>query len=267
MDLFREAAIAELKQQRYGKILLIRPPSLMVYTLFFLIVISVIVYFFFTFEASRKVVLRGMLVSEHGAIHIYPAAPSLLLSTRFYDGQQVKKGDELFVLSLEESAKPHKKELSGDQARVSSVIFAPCDGIISVLAGPGQTVSTALPLAAIFPEDDPLMAVLFADGATAGLIRPGDKVSLHYMAYPFQKFGRYDGTVVAVSDRPAEISDIPFFDKKTANADALYKIRVKLNEQTIKAYGKTIRHKHGMRLEASITVERRKLYQWIIPSI
>lgn len=267
MDLFREAAIAELKQQHYGGILLIRPPSLMAYTLFFAIIISVIVYFFFTFEASRKVVLRGILVSEHGATRIYPAAPALLLSARFHDGQRVRKGDELFVLSLAGSAKPHDKEPADDRARSRSVIVAPCDGIISVLADPGQMVSAASPLAAIFPEGDPLVADLFADSATAGLIQPGDKVSIRYNAYPFQKFGHYYGTVVAVSGLPAAASDIPFPEAKAARADALYKLRVKLDEQAIKAYGRTIRHKPGMRLEASIALERHKLYEWTIPSI
>ena len=68
MTLFREEVIAELKQQHYGTVLLVRPPSLVLYTLLITAVITVLLFLFFTVDIARKVVVRGVLVLS--LIHI-----------------------------------------------------------------------------------------------------------------------------------------------------------------------------------------------------
>jgi hypothetical protein len=214
MHLFREAAIAELKQQHYGGIRLIRPPSLMAYTLFFAAIILIIVFFFFTVEASRKILLMGVLVPLHGATQVHPPAS---------------------------------------------------DGRISGWANSGQVASAGAPPAILSSEDEPLLADVLAGGATASQPKPGDKAVISYQDYPFQKFGHYYGTVVSLTPIPiGERVSIP--GAQSPAIDIRYKIRIRLDEQVIKAQGKVIPLQAGMRLEARIAVERRKLYEWIIPT-
>jgi membrane fusion protein len=47
-------------------------------------------------------------------------------------------------------------------------------------------------------------------------------------------------------------------------SEPLYRIRLKLKQQSVLAYGKPINLKPGMLLNASIILEHRRLYEWIL---
>jgi membrane fusion protein len=47
-------------------------------------------------------------------------------------------------------------------------------------------------------------------------------------------------------------------------SEPLYRIRLKLKQQSILAYGKPVSLKPGMLLDASIILEHRHLYEWIL---
>jgi membrane fusion protein len=54
----------------------------------------------------------------------------------------------------------------------------------------------------------------------------------------------------------------------SANASApLYRIRIRLDAQTVQAYGRHMPLKSGMLVQASVMLERRKLYEWIVEPI
>jgi membrane fusion protein len=44
----------------------------------------------------------------------------------------------------------------------------------------------------------------------------------------------------------------------------LYRIRLKLKQQSVLVYGKSVNLKPGMLLDASIILEHRRLYEWIL---
>lgn len=46
--------------------------------------------------------------------------------------------------------------------------------------------------------------------------------------------------------------------------EPLYRIRLKLKQQSVLAYGKPVNLKPGMLLNASIILEHRRLYEWIL---
>jgi membrane fusion protein len=48
------------------------------------------------------------------------------------------------------------------------------------------------------------------------------------------------------------------------NAEPYYRVLVALDEQSIIAYGKQEPLRPGMRLDADILGERRKLYEWVL---
>lgn len=66
------------------------------------------------------------------------------------------------------------------------------------------------------------------------------------------------GTAVS----PQELA-IPGAATATAS-EPLYRIRLKLDKQAVLAYGKPMPLKSGMLVDASVMLEQRKLYEWVL---
>ena len=101
-----------------------------------------------------------------------------------------------------------------------------------------------------------------------GFIRPGQPVLLRYQAFPYQKFGHYQGEVASVArsaltqDELARRSSGRSTDQ---HADQpVYPVTVRLQSQTATAYGQPIALQPGMQLEADILIERRRLIEWVL---
>jgi membrane fusion protein len=92
-------------------------------------------------------------------------------------------------------------------------------------------------------------------------------VRLRYRAYPYQKFGQYSGTVAAITRAPLGAEEIdrgvPIENQPEGRA-ALYRITVRLDRPIVRAYGRDEPLAIGERLEASIYLERRRIWQWIV---
>lgn len=154
-------------------------------------------------------------------------------------------------------------------ARDRIVVRAPQDGVLSaVMADPGQSVSPGVPLASLLPADAQLQAQLFAPSSAVGFVRPQQAVLLRYQAFPYQKFGHQSGQVVQVSRTPllsSELSALPLPGAAASAPDAepLYRITVKLDQQTVSAYGRAQALAPGMQIEADVLLDRRSLLEWI----
>jgi membrane fusion protein len=86
-------------------------------------------------------------------------------------------------------------------------------------------------------------------------------VALRYQAFPYQRFGSYQGRV-------AEISRSIVLPNETALpspiAEPAYRVTVTLDSQFVQAYGRNLSLQAGMLLDASIWLERRRLYEWLL---
>jgi membrane fusion protein len=170
--------------------------------------------------------------------------------------------------ALERSVSAIKQDLEENEAHRKILIRAPKAGIITAITGEiGQTITTSSTLAVLLPANSKLEAEVYAPSRAAGFIRPGMTVLLRYQAYPHQKFGQYKAIVreVAITSmRPEELAMPGVALEPGAPSEPLYRIRLQLNEQNIKAYGKKIPLKSGMIVDASIMLEHRYLYEWIL---
>lgn len=153
-----------------------------------------------------------------------------------------------------------------DQERVQQeangelLVRAPLAGLVaSRLIEPGQAVQAGQPLMSLLPKGSRLQAQLLVPSAAVGFIEPGDKVLLRYQAYPYQKFGHHGGKVIRVSR-----SAIAPADGDAQGVEPYYRVLVALDEQSITAYGQQEPLRPGMRLDADILGERRKLYEWVL---
>lgn len=145
-------------------------------------------------------------------------------------------------------------------AQAETLLQAPAAGLVaSRLVEAGQSVQAGQPLLNLLPAGSLLRAELHAPSRAVGFIRTGDRVVLRYVSFPYQKFGHQAGTVLRISRNPVATSAI--------GGEAYYRVVVALEKQTVRAYGRDETLLPGMRLEADILTDRRRLLEWMLEPV
>ncbi len=196
-----------------------------------------------------------------------------LARQRLETQQQIaEQHDQLKQLPLTADSQRHEFErkraeidqaLAQNEVTRAAILRAPQDGVVSsVMVKPGQTVAAGQVAIALVPKDSLLEAQLLVPSRAIGFVEPGNRVVLRYQAYPYQKFGLHTGSVKTVSRNamtPQQVSNL--FGQQTT--EAMYRIEVTLDAQSIEAYGRQEALRPGMALEADILLDRRRLIEWI----
>lgn len=167
-----------------------------------------------------------------------------------------------------------QQELIEAEARRRSVVSAPADGRLTLLrADLGQTVEPLATLAQLLPATAELQATLYAPSRAAGFTRPGAAVLLRYDAYPYQKFGQHLGRVLAVSAAAVPAHELPALGlqggatpspAEAAAPEPLFAITVALPAQALQAGDRALPLQAGMRVQAELLHETRRLYEWVL---
>ena len=196
------------------------------------------------------------------------------------------------LTQIERSKASLKQESAENASRQATHITAPQAGTVTALTNqPGQAITAGQVLASLIPSASAqanagdkqqagmLEVHLYAPSRTAGFIMPGQEVLLRYAAFPYQKFGLHKATVIDVSRTPFAPAELPPHLATTilSNAqqaingfntnEALYRIKVKLHAQSIKAYGQQQALKPGMTLEADVLQDSRKIWEWVLEPV
>jgi membrane fusion protein len=176
--------------------------------------------------------------------------------------------------TLDRSMAQLEQERAEAEARREIVVVAPHDGTVTAIhAVVGAKADTGTPLLSIVPPASRLEAHLYAPSRAIGFVHPGQRVLLRYQAYPYQRFGHYEGVVAAVSraalsptELPAQLAGLTSLTGVAAGAAAepIYRITVSLASQTVTAYGAEVPLQPGMTLEADVALERRRLFEWVL---
>jgi len=162
-----------------------------------------------------------------------------------------------------------EQELAEAEARRQIVLTAPQSGTVTTLQlEPGSNVKSTLPLLSIIPAGSELVAQLYIPTRAIGFIKPGQSVLLRYRAFPYQKFGHYQGTIASVSRSTINRADLSpglrgATDQQNLN-EPVYPVTVHLANQSVNAYGQAIALQPGMELEADILIENRRLIEWVL---
>jgi membrane fusion protein len=224
---------------------------------------------------KRNLITETELISRTNS---YYSAKSTLDSTK---RQILSKQNEINNMEREMEQMPFRKnklmqELQGSitqlderiielEGNESYAIKASIDGrVTSVQAHPGQSVSTNSSLLTIIPNDTVLYAELFLPSRAIGFVSVGQKVLLRYDAFPYQRFGLYEGRVEQVAQaviNPSEAA-IPLQTK-----EPVYRVKVSLSSQSVNAYGKQLALQAGMSISADIILEERSLGEWLLAPI
>jgi membrane fusion protein len=98
-QLFRPEAIVASQAASFGQIVLIRPLSFFVMTAGALVVAVLLLAFFALGTYTKRSTAQGQIVPSSGLAKVYPLQAGIVLKKYVAEGQSVKKGDVLFVLS------------------------------------------------------------------------------------------------------------------------------------------------------------------------
>ena len=155
-----------------------------------------------------------------------------------------------------------ERELVGLEGQRAYTSTAPIRGRIAALhAATGQLADPSRPLLTILPEGASLEAELLVPSRAIGFVAPGQTVRLLYDAFPYQRFGAYEGEVVNVTRTILAPSEV--VGPLTAD-EPVYRIAARPTAQSVIAYGQEVPLQVGMTLTANIVIERRSLLDWLL---
>ena len=237
----------------------------------------------FVAEAQVQVRQEELIDAKARAQSLERARLALLQDQQTLRGERTALKAQLLADTnqLDRSRASLEQEASENAARKTMVISAPYAGTITALnLKAGQSVQNGQALATLVPQaadsdtsgSGPLQAQLFAPSRTAGFIHAGQTVYLRYDAYPYQKFGLHQGRITTVSATPFAPSELPpnLAEQLLAQAgskEALYRVNVSLEAQSIQAYGEALPLKAGLTVEADVLQERRKVWEWVLEPV
>lgn len=144
-------------------------------------------------------------------------------------------------------------------------ITAPIEGRVTALQTTvGRSTNGRLPLLAIVPQGVALQATLYAPSRAIGMARVGQAVRLMYDAFPYQRFGTFNGRIVGISHSVLAPTEV---DAPVKLEDPVYEVRVALDRQRIDAFGEALPLEPGMTLTADVILDRRSFLDWILEPI
>ncbi len=155
------------------------------------------------------------------------------------------------------------REVAEQQSLRQFIVRAPQAGTLSaVVAEVGQSILPTAALASLVPSGAALQAHLYASSGAMGFVQPGQAVRLRYEAFPYQKFGQAHGRVIQVSRVPHAAGELSALALPAAErlGEPMFRITVALEAagpvmpQALMA---------GMRLQADVLLERRRLIEWL----
>lgn len=194
------------------------------------------------------------------------------LQTVRADRQALVNQAETGLAQIDRSLAALRQEAADTEGRHGIVVTAPQAGRVSTLlltsgqaAQSAQTLLSLVPTAGV-PAGDAaeLQAHLFAPSRTFGFVRPGQTVWLRYAAFTYQKFGMARGEVIAISRSPIAPADLPVAAQA---AEPMFRITARLSAQQLMAYGQPVPLAAGMRLDADIQQERRRVWEWLLEPV
>lgn len=238
-------------------------------------------------ELSEEALKRGEQLLAQGFISretLQQKQADLLdqnLRQQALERDQISVGRELLATQSDISSQPvHQQnqlaqierllanttqEWTESEAKRSIAITAPESGLATAInAEVGQTVDGSKPVASIIPQGAQLEAHLYAPSRSIGFVRVNDQVLLRYQAFPYQKFGHAHGTVTSISQAALPASEFSATADTNTASEPLYRIKVKLDRQSLTAYGKQQSLQAGMQVEGDLLQEHRKLYEWVL---
>ncbi|WGS87751.1 HlyD family efflux transporter periplasmic adaptor subunit [Methylomonas sp. UP202] len=163
--------------------------------------------------------------------------------------------------AIERNISELNQKITESESRRTIVISAPEDGTATaILAERGQVANPANPLLSILPAGAALRAQLMVPSSAIGFVETDQTVLIRYQAFPYQRFGSYSGRIVEIAKTliSPKDADLPIELQEPA-----YRVTVALDRQAVSAYKQEMPLQSGMRLDADICLDTRRLIDWV----
>lgn len=208
-----------------------------------------------------------------------------LQSQTSIDGQILENASKLrlFDSTLQHDLYDIQQKINDTEQKIAQgekdqtiIVTAPTSGTVTALRGyVGQQVTIDSALLSILPEGQKLDAELYVPSSAVGLLKKNDTVVLSYAAFPYQKFGLYKGVVSEITYTPVTSETVgkdngdrlrtEYTNQQQNKEQTLYRVRIKPEQQYINGYNNQKYFlQPGMRVEADIAIDYRRLYQWML---
>jgi len=124
----------------------------------------------------------------------------------------------------------------------------------------GQYVYINTPLMVVIPENSLLEAIMLIPTKSIGLIRKNQIVKIRYSAFPYQRYGIFNGTIDKISKVILNPDEIQF---PTSVKEPVYRVTVKIANQSINSHNQKFPLQAGMSFEADIVLENLSFFDWV----
>lgn len=187
---------------------------------------------------------------------------------------QLANGLAADLQQLDQSRAVLTQEMLENANRSITLVKAPNAGVISAMPRQtGDMVSVGQTLGNLLPSEagavSPLEVQLFAPSKTVGFLAAGQQVRLRYEAFPYQKYGTQLGEVTDVSRTPFAPGDLPGSGMAGAAGGGaagmgVYRVKVRIRDQSIAVEHGRQNLRPGMTVEADIQQDKRRIWEWLI---
>jgi membrane fusion protein len=207
---------------------------------------------------------QALLGAQQQLSQLRQQAASLASQERVARAEIARSGADTAsaIASARTSAESFHQQRAQALASRAYVITAPITGTVTALqAAPGRAAEVATPLMTIVPDGSRLHAEIYAPTRAIGFVKPGQEVRLLYDAFPYQRFGSFSGRIARVSQTVLDPREIA---SPIKSEEPVYRIDVTVADQSVKAFGESLRLQPGMTLSANIILERRSFLDWLL---
>ncbi|WP_310608508.1 HlyD family secretion protein [Buttiauxella brennerae] len=164
-----------------------------------------------------------------------------------------------------------QRQLTEADAGGSLIVHAPVDGVVTSLnVTSGQMVAPGDSITQLVPADiNAWHLVLWLPNDSLPYVAAGDNINIRYDAFPYQKFGQFTGHILSISAVPSPVQEMATYGSTPRNPGgssdlSWYKVTVALDRNSFEIAGREIFLTNGMRAEATLFLETRQIYQWML---
>jgi membrane fusion protein len=191
------------------------------------------------------------------------------LTQVFFNIKNIPQQYTLRINNLKRQQADLQRQLAQVASNYKYTITASNNGVITgIQVVEGETLSQSKaqskPLLHILPEGSELIAELLLPTRSAGFIQVGNNTRLRFDAFPYQRFGFINSEITRIDQTLISPNEIQL---PVTLQEPVYRLRAKLNQQQMRAFGKAFDLKSGMLFEADIMLEQRTLIEWILEPI
>lgn len=205
-------------------------------------------------QSEFQTAVRGQLTLKHS------------LSELRYQQQILPQQQQNEIAQLERQLSELNQQILQLTGQQKYVVKAKVDGVIGNLQmQQGDVVSSQDLLATINPLEKEFSANLLIPVRAAGFLQQGQSLKIRYDAFPYQKFGLFDGHITTISQSIILPNEV--MHAHIAVQEPVYLVQAQIKQNNIHAYNQQIALKSGMTLSADVVLDNRNLFEWLLEPI